>query len=193
MSMPKFWPSCIWRGLTVALLGTLCACSPGGDLPAMSPYDASAYRLGGGDRVRIVTFGQEQLSGEFTVSDQGEIAVPLLGTVQAGQITPEQLSQEIAKGFRDRNILHDASVAVQILAYRPIFVLGEVNKPGQYPYQPGMTMLTAVAVAGGFTYRAVTDYASDVRTTHGSVERGKIVRESLVAPGDVVDVFERHF
>jgi polysaccharide export outer membrane protein len=79
------------------------------------------------------------------------------------------------------------------MAYRPIFVLGEVAKPGQYAYAPGMTMLTAVAVAGGFTYRAIENYASVVRTTGNEADEGKITPRSFVAPGDVVKVFERRF
>ena len=78
-------------------------------------------------------------------------------------------------------------------SYRPIFVLGEVSKPGQYPYQPGMTVVTAVAVAGGFTYRAVKDYASVVRTLDGVAVEGKAVRQGFVQPGDVITVFERRF
>jgi len=84
-----------------------------------------------------------------------------------------------------------ASVAVEVASYRPVFVLGEVAKPGEYPYRPGMTMLTTVAVAGGFTYRAVRDYASDVRTNGDQAVQGKITPLSFIAPGDVINVFER--
>jgi polysaccharide export outer membrane protein len=89
--------------------------------------------------------------------------------------------------------MRDPSVAVQVLAYRPIFVLGEVSKPGQYPYQPGMTMLTAVAAAGGFTYRAVEDYAADIRTQDGKVTEGNVTPEAFLAPGDVIKVYMRRF
>jgi polysaccharide export outer membrane protein len=82
---------------------------------------------------------------------------------------------------------------VEITAYRPIFVLGEVSKPGQYPYQPGMTMVTAAAVAGGFTYRAVLDYASVVRTQDGVAVEAKALRQSFIQPGDVITIFERRF
>ncbi len=79
------------------------------------------------------------------------------------------------------------------MAFRPVFVLGEVAKPGQYPFQPGMTMLTTVAVAGGFTYRGVQDYASVVRTSNHNAVEGKITPLSFIAPGDVINVFERRF
>jgi polysaccharide export outer membrane protein len=178
----------------VGLLGVLAAgCTPGSDLPPMEDYRAASYRLGGGDRIRIITFGEEQLTGEFGVDDQGNIALPLLGTVKAAGLTPVELGARISEGLRQKKLLRDPSVAVEVLAYRPIFVLGEVAKPGQYPYQPGMTMLTAVAVAGGFTYRGVQDYASVVRTTGGPATEGKVVPRSLIAPGDVINVFERRF
>lgn len=80
-----------------------------------------------------------------------------------------------------------------MIAYRPVFVLGEVNKPGEFPWQPGMTVVTAVAVAGGFTYRAISDYASVVRTVGVTAVEGKVWRQSYLQPGDVVTIFERRF
>jgi polysaccharide export outer membrane protein len=178
----------------IGLLGGLAAgCTPGANLPPMADYRAESYRLGGGDRIRIITFGEEQLTGEFNVDDQGNIALPLLGSVKAGGLTPSELDGRISQGLQQKKLLRDPSVAVEVLAYRPVFVLGEVAKPGQYPYQPGMTMLTAVAIAGGFTYRGVQDYASVVRTTGGTPTDGKVLPRSLIAPGDVINVFERRF
>ncbi|MDQ2763265.1 MAG: SLBB domain-containing protein, partial [Pseudomonadota bacterium] len=108
-------------------------------------------------------------------------------------LTTEQLDKRISDELKARKLLRDPSVSAEVLAYRPIFVLGEVAKPGQYPYQPGMTMLTAVAVAGGFTYRGVQSYASDIRTTNGKAIEGNITPLSFVAPGDVIKVYERRF
>ncbi len=172
----------------------LAACAPGANLPLLAQYDAPRYHLGSGDQVRIITFGEDQLTGEFRVDEQGQIALPLLGSVTATGLTTQQLDQRIAGELRSRKVLSDPSVSVEVLAYRPIFVLGEVARPGQYPYQPGMTMLTTVAVAGGFTFRGVQDYAGVVRTSdnHKAVE-GKIVPSSFIAPGDVIKVFQRRF
>jgi polysaccharide export outer membrane protein len=181
------------HGAALVVMVLLCRCAPGADRPMLPQYVSNGYRLGGGDEVRIITFGEDQLTGEFSVDDQGKISLPLLGAVQAVGRTPEELGREIGAELDARHMLRNASVAVQVLAYRPIFVLGEVNKPGQYPYQPGMTMLTAVAVAGGFTYRAVEDYASDVRTTGGKVMQGNVSPGSFLAPGDVLKIYERHF
>ena len=80
-----------------------------------------------------------------------------------------------------------------MIAYRPVFVLGEVAKPGQYPYQPGMTMLTGIAIAGGFTYRAFQDYAMVVRTLDNTSREGRVLPQSFIAPGDVIRVYERRF
>ena len=174
-------------------LAVLASCSPGKNFQPLPDYQAQAYRLGVGDQLRVITFGEDQLTGEFRVDDQGRVAIPLLGGVQAAGLTPQLLEQKIEGDLKTRDFLRNPHVTVEVIAYRPIFVLGEVNKPGQYPYQPGMTLLTSVAVAGGFTYRAVQDVAGVVRTTSGVVKEGLVVPSSFLAPGDVVKVFERVF
>jgi polysaccharide export outer membrane protein len=192
--MARFGHSRVTPALGCLLaLALQAGCAPGTDLPPLPAYTSNGYVLGGGDQLRIITFGEDQLTGEFTVDDQGKIAVPLLGPVQAAGSTPEELSKKIAHDLNKTGVMRDASVVVQVLAYRPIFVLGEVAKPGQYPYQPGMTMLTAAAVAGGFTYRAVQDYADDIRSQNGQAVEGMVMPDSFLAPGDVVKVYQRRF
>ncbi|GBR17311.1 polysaccharide export protein AceH [Komagataeibacter nataicola NRIC 0616] len=157
--------------------------------------DGRAYHLGPGDQVRVITYNDPQLSNTFTVSDNGNIDFPLLGVVPAAGAAPGALAQRIADDLAKKGILYQPSVSVEIAQYRPIYILGEVNHPGQYPYQPGMTMLTAVALAGGFTYRAVTGHATDVR--HEDLDtpahEGRISRETVLLPGDVVTIEERFF
>jgi polysaccharide export outer membrane protein len=143
--------------------------------------------------VRIITFGEENLTGEFRVNDSGNIALPLVGAVHAAGLTPGALETTVGAALRRGNLVHHPSVAVEVIAYRPVYVLGEVNKPGQYTYQPGMTVVTAVAVAGGFTYRAYERYTSVVRTTEGKAVEGRAERQAFVQPGDVITVFERRF
>jgi polysaccharide biosynthesis/export protein len=162
-------------------------------LPPIPTADSATYRLGAGDQVRLITFADEQLTGEFRVNDGGTIALPLLGSVQAAGLTTAQLQDSVVAALRQRNLYKDPSVSVEIISYRPVFVLGEVNKPGQYPYQPGMTVVTAVAVAGGFTYRAVEDHASIVRTMNGKAVEGSAGRETFMRPGDVLTIYERTF
>jgi polysaccharide export outer membrane protein len=169
------------------------ACAPGRGLPDLPSVEPGAYRLGPGDVIRLITFGEESLTGEFRVSDSGMIALPLIGAVPAAGLSPDVLAVHVGEALVKANLLRAPSVSAEVIAYRPIFVLGEVSKPGQYPYQPGMTVVTAVAVAGGFTYRAVSDYASVVRTRDGVAIEGKATRQSFVEPGDVISVFERRF
>lgn len=172
----------------------LAACAgPGAGLPPLPPVQTGDYLLGPGDRVRIITFGDQQLTGEFRVSDSGFIAVPLLGNVRAAGLTPRQLEQHVASALNQAKLFKNPSVSVEVVAYRPIFVLGEVNHPGQYPYQPGMTAVTAVAVAGGFTYRAIEKVFSVVRTTNGRAIEARADRQTFLQPGDVLTVYERVF
>ncbi len=178
-----------------ALLATLLAagCAPGASLPPLPEAARAGYRLGPGDQVRIITVGDEALTGEFRVSDSGAIALPMVGGVHAAGLRPSGLERAVAAALTRAGLEREPSVAVEVIGYRPIFVLGEVNKPGQFPYQPGMTVLAAVALAGGFTYRAVEEYASVVRSEGGAGVEGRVARQTALEPGDVVTVFERRF
>jgi polysaccharide biosynthesis/export protein len=178
----------------LSLLLFLAGCGgPGSDLAPLAASVTGGYVLAPGDQVRIITFGEDTLTGEFRVNDSGMIALPLVGAVRAAGKTPAALEQAVAASLRQARLLGNPSVTVEITSYRPIYVLGEVNKPGQYTYQPGMTVVTAVAVAGGFTYRAIEGYASIVRTTDGRAIEGRASRQAFVQPGDVITVFERRF
>jgi polysaccharide export outer membrane protein len=182
--------SCLVWLVWLALAG--CG-GPGTDLPLLPVSGPVDYSLGPGDQVRIITFGEETLTGEFRVNDSGNIALPLVGAVHAAGLTSAGLETAVGSALRRGNLVRNPSVAVEVIAYRPIYVLGEVNKPGQYGYQPGMTVVTAVAVAGGFTYRAVEGYAAIVRTVEGRAVEGRASRQSYVRPGDTITVFERRF
>jgi polysaccharide export outer membrane protein len=180
--------------LCLSLLPALAACgTPADRLPPIADAGSTDYLLGPGDQVRIITFGGEQLTGEFRVNPSGEIALPLLGNVRAAGLTSKQLEASVAAALKRSQLYKDPSVSVEVIAYRPIFILGEVAKPGQYAYQPGMTVVTAVAVAGGYTYRAMDDVASIVRTVHGRAVEGRAARQTYVEPGDVITIYERHF
>jgi polysaccharide export outer membrane protein len=169
------------------------ACAPGRGLPALPPAASGPYRLGSGDVIRLITVGDDTLTGEFRVGDSGMVALPMLGAVPAAGLTPDGLAAGIGEALVKDNLYTAPSVSVEVTTYRPIFVLGEVSKPGQYAYQPGMTVVTAAAVAGGFTYRAISDYASVVRTRDGVAIEGKATRQSFIQPGDVITIYERRF
>jgi polysaccharide biosynthesis/export protein len=183
-----------WKlGLCMAVLLLAAACSRVKDLPPLPAGGDSAYRLGVSDQVRVLTFGEESLSEIFRVNDAGNIALPLLGAVRAQGLTTDQLGIAIAAELNRRGLIRDASVSVEVVEYRPVFVLGEVNRPGQYPFQPGMTVLSVAAVAGGFTYRAVQDQAAVVRLVDGAPVEGRAGPLTVLRPGDVVTIYERRF
>jgi polysaccharide biosynthesis/export protein len=177
------------------LTAPVAACSgPGASLRRLPDATQTAYRLGPEDRVRVTVFNDPRLTGEFRVTDSGTVALPLVGSLQAAGKTPTELERVVEAEMRRKGLFRDPSVAVEVLAYRPVFVLGMVERGGQFPYQPNMTVLQAVALAGGFNYRAIQDYVSITRV--GEDGRGveyRAGREALVQPGDTINVFERRF
>jgi polysaccharide export outer membrane protein len=182
-----------WAALFSAAI-LLSACSgPGDDLqPLENPSQPSAYRLGSGDVVQMRVFGQEELSGPFRINNSGTISVPLLGEIEASGVTTAQLEDRV-EGILADGLLLDPSVSIEVTEFRPFYILGEVTDPGQYAYVPDMTVLTAVAIAGGFTFRARTNEMSITRTTDGETIEGRAGRGTIVQPGDVIFVFERIF
>src|SRR6266853_2145434 len=117
-------------------------------VPVAATFEDGPYTLDSGDKLRIVVFGQDTLSNNYTVDAQGAVSLPLVGAVEARGLTTSQLGGAIAARLRS-GYVRDPSVAVEIETYRPFFVLGEVTFPGQYPYVPNMTVENAIAVAGG--------------------------------------------
>ncbi|MBI1260829.1 MAG: polysaccharide export protein [Rhizobiales bacterium] len=170
---------------------------PAMDLPmqaGVSDADPSGtldYKLGSGDKLRVNVFGEDDLSGEFDVTGTGKVSLPLIGQVQAMGLTLDQFSEEVANKLRD-GYLTNPKVSVEVLNYRPFYIIGEVTTPGQYPYTNGMTVLNAVAVAGGFTYRANEDKVLITRGDAKEVEY-KLTQAVKVLPGDIVKIPERFF
>lgn len=198
MSRPAFLTAAgphALRGMVLGLSLLVAACAtPGANLPPLPETTAGAYRLGAGDQLRVTVFNDPRLTGEFRITDTGTVALPLVGAIPVAGLTTTQAETAIARSMRSRNLFNDPSVAVEVQEYRPIFVLGMVERGGQTPYQPGMTVLSAVAVVGGFNYRAVTDYVSITRLgENGVAQEFRGDRQSVLQPGDVVTVFERRF
>lgn len=180
--------------LIVCVALTAAACGSCVPMPGVAPLpEAGPYRLDSGDRLRIVVFGQEDMSGEYAVDGSGFISMPLINQVQARGRTVTDLEKEIVQRLESGNLLVEPNISVQVLQFRPFFILGEVRQPGQFPYVEGMTVLTAVAIAGGFTYRAETDYYTITRTIEGKVIEARAERNTVVQPGDVILVSERYF
>jgi len=183
-------------------LAALSACAGGGGAAAsVSPLQVEAtalpadanldYRLGSGDKLRVIVFGEQDLSGEFDVTGSGKVSLPLIGQVQAAGKTLNEFAQEVGNELK-QGYLTNPKISVEVLNYRPFYIIGEVDKPGQYPYTNGMTALNAVAVAGGFTYRANHDRVFITRGDAAEAEypANQSVR---VLPGDIVRVPERFF
>jgi len=154
--------------------------------------DNRPYTLDSGDRLRIVVFGQDGLSNSYVVDASGHIAMPLIGTVSARGVTTDELSSRIADRLR-QGFIKEPHVAVEIEAYRPFFILGEVGQPGQYPYVADMTVETAVAIAGGFGPRAYRRTVTITRVIHGQQVRLKVPVSYPIRPGDTVNIQERWF
>src|SRR5436190_11765206 len=161
-------------------------------VPVAATFDDGPYTLDSGDKLRIVVFGQDTLSNNYTVDAQGAVTLPLVGAVEARGRTTAQLSGAIA-GRLKSGYVRDPSVAVEIDTYRPFFVLGEVAFPGQYPYVPNMTVENAIAIAGGFTPRAAKDTVTITRKVQGEPSRFVLPLRYPLRPGDTVEVSERWF
>ncbi|MEN3975901.1 polysaccharide biosynthesis/export family protein [Emcibacter sp. SYSU 3D8] len=150
------------------------------------------YILGPGDQIRLTVFGESDLSGEFKVGDDGMVSLPLIGQIAAKGLTPAALEQTISDKLTP-DYVKNPNVNVEVMSYRPFFIIGEVNKPGSYPYQSGMTALEAVALAGGFTYRAKTEQVLIKRSVGTASGEDLQPIETTVMPGDVIKVRERYF
>jgi protein involved in polysaccharide export with SLBB domain len=163
-----------------------------GGIARSMPGSASDYKLGPNDHTRIIVFGQPTLTAEYVLDGNGVLAFPLIGNVPAAGMTPAELQRTIAAKL-DPDYLHNPSVSVEVSSRRPFYVVGEVQKPGSYPFVTNMTVLNAVATAGGQTYRANMGNFYVKRQQNGRVVRVAATQETLLQPGDTVQVRERYF
>jgi polysaccharide export outer membrane protein len=170
--------------------------NPGGLMVAAplsyAPPPQPAYTLDSGDRLRVVVFGQEGLTNSYVLDASGQIDMPLIGPVPARGLTTDQLSGRIADMLR-QGYVREPHVAVEVEAYRPFFILGEVAAPGQYPYTPNMTVETAVAIAGGFGPRGLRENVIISRNFNGQQFRFQAPISAPIRPGDTVRIQERWF
>lgn len=187
------------RGLfAAAALALMCQGCATSNAPPLSRAEAQmglgAYHLGAGDKLRITVYNEPSLTGEYAVSSVGEIAFPLIGMVPAGGRTVTELTQALTARIGD-GYMTDPRVSVEVMNYRPYYILGEVQKPGEYPYVAGMTIEQAVAVAGGFSYRA-NPKRVNLRRASDPAEKSVELRSDMVVtvmPGDTIRVKERYF
>jgi polysaccharide export outer membrane protein len=159
-------------------------------ISAVSPIQD--YKLGAGDKVRVTVFGEDELGGEFAVDGSGYIRLPLIGQVKALGLSARNLENEVTTLLKD-GYLKEPRVNVEVTTYRPFYIMGEVSRPGQYPYVSGMTVLHALALAGGYTERARTTDVDIRRNGQSQPERLPVDPTVKVFPDDIITVRQRYF
>jgi len=187
--------------MIVAMLASvlIAGCASQGPVP-MAPADvqpsggnfAEAYRLGAGDELRVIVFGEPDLSGEFEIDGSGAFSMPLIGQLDAFRLTVVELEQAIAAKLTE-GYLVDPRVNVEVLNYRPFYIVGEVKDGGEFPYVSGMHAVKAVAIAGGYTYRANTQKVMITRKGTAQEIEMPASQGTAIYPGDVIRIPERYF
>ncbi len=165
-----------------------------GEVPAESAVErvVPEYTLGVGDEIRVIVFGEENLSGEFVVDSSGSVSLPLIGEVNATGFTVREFQKTVEARLLD-GYLKDPRVSTEVMNFRPFYILGEVGNSGEYPYTNGLTVLNAVATAGGFTYRANKKAVFIKRAGENNEVRYPLTVTTPVQPGDTIRIAERLF
>jgi protein involved in polysaccharide export with SLBB domain len=197
-SIRRAWPAIVSALLAGALAGcggsvnelTVTYGAPSAAEPTAQL--ASVYRLGPGDKLRIRVFGEPELSGEFLVDAGGRVDLPLIGDVAAAGAPVAKFQQRVVERFRD-GYLRDPKVSIEVLNYRPFFIIGEVRNAGEYDYKSSLTVQDAVAIAGGYTYRANSGTAYIRRAGADEERQFDLSQRVPVHPGDIVRIPERFF
>jgi protein involved in polysaccharide export with SLBB domain len=158
----------------------------------VAPANLDDYRLGAADKVRVLVYNEPNLSGEFAVNSGGFLALPLIGDVLAVNRTTTEIRTEIEKRLSD-GYLRSPQVSIDVLVFRPFYILGEVNKPGDYPYSAGLTVLKAVATANGFTYRADQKHVFLKHPGDVTERKYSVSTDLPLQPGDTIRIAERYF
>lgn len=167
--------------------------TPGADRIVSGSSDSiQDYKLGVGDKIRVIVYNEDSLSGEFQVSGAGDVALPLVGNIKADGKTTDQIASEYHDKLAD-GYLRDPRVSIEILTYRPYFILGEVKTPGQYPYSTGLTVVNAIAAAQGETPRADHNVVLIRRSGSSEEKPYKRTPDLAVLPGDTIRLPERLF
>ena len=183
------------KQVTWAIVALALACASCGNEPVASTGAAPVvpiYRLAPDDKLKISVYGEPELTGEFTVGSDGKVSFPLIGMIDANGKTLAELQASISQVLSSR-YLKDPKVTADVIGYRPFYVLGEVNRSGQYPYRVGLTVNAAVATAGGFTYRANHRTVAIQRYGMAGEQRYQLTSDLQVGPGDTIRVLERFF
>lgn len=186
----------------IGLLGLfLSGCIADGDLSAVSVQEQDALReqaattapkLQPGEKIKVIVFGEDRLSGEYEIDPAGYVSLPLAGTVKAGGLSKPELERDLAKKFRGE-YLRDPKVTVDVSAFRPFYILGEVQKPGEYPYKSGLNVMSGIALAGGSTYRASNSTVMIQHAGESGFREYPLSPTIPLLPGDLVRLPQRYF
>lgn len=185
----------VFRKTALLALSILCLPIAGCQTTASSKPVTEAvtdYTLGVGDKVRVNVYGQGELTNEYSVEPNGSISLPLVGTVGAAGYT----SQEVKAAIIDKlqpDYMVDPQVSVEVIGFRSMYVLGEVQNPGKFEYVPNMTVMQAVAIAGGYTYRANEGSAEVTRHVKGALNTFTVDDKTMLKPGDTILIKRRWF
>jgi protein involved in polysaccharide export with SLBB domain len=185
----------LFLGLATLLLGGAAlapAIAQDQNAAAAGEATDTQYRISPGDKLNIVVFGQEDVSGEFQVDGAGNITMPLLGQVVAAGRSVTQLQSEITLAL-DKDYIVNPRVSIEVLNYRPFYILGQVNAPGSYPFVSGMDVRQAIAIAGGFTRRARTSSVTVIRESADGTVEIDAKPDAPILPGDTIEVERRLF
>lgn len=170
-----------------------CSQGTGGLAPLPISTLAQEYRLAAGDKIRLQVFGLDSFNNEYLIGDSGSLSLPMIDSIRVSGMTLAEVEGNIERRLAEQKILREPVVNAQHVQLRPFYIFGEVRNPGEYAYRPGTTVMSAVALAGGFTYRAANRSVAVTRTVGGSVITGSATQETKVQPGDRIRVFEKWF
>jgi polysaccharide export outer membrane protein len=178
----------------------LVGCSAGSSLGPASEAEQNAIvetakgspRLQAGEKIRVTVYGESSLSGDYQIDPSGYLSLPLAGTVKAAGLTQAELEQELAKKFRSE-YLRNPRVTVSIMEFRPFYILGEIEKPGAYPYTSGLNVLSAIAIAGGTTYRGSRSTVLIQHPGESGMREYPLASSVPILPGDIIRIPQRYF
>lgn len=185
----------IARFLTLLLLSmALVSCgTPMNSMAKLQNTPPGTYRVEAGDQLLVTVQDLDSAKGEYVVDDSGAISLPMIKDVIVQGKGFRDIEDALENAYREAGILTNPMVTVQPGTLRPFYVMGEVNKPGEYAYRQGMTVLAALSAAGGYTYRAQTGAVAIIRTTNGQDVEARATEDTPIQPGDRIRVYERWF
>jgi protein involved in polysaccharide export with SLBB domain len=178
----------------------VAGCSVGSNLGPVTEAEQNAIReaakgslrLQAGEKIRLTVYGEASLSGDYQIDPSGYLSLPLAGTVQAAGLTQAELEQVLSKKFRSE-YLRNPKVTVSIVEFRPFYILGEIEKPGSYPYTSGLNLLSAIAIAGGTTYRGSKSTVLIQHAGESGMREYPLASSVPILPGDIIRIPQRYF